>query len=63
MNNDQLFTSKEYILGCLGVMELWLCFKSVLYLLETCGKYIQRSAMFILQLLHANLEEQLKRGR
>lgn len=63
MNNDQLFTSKEYILGCLGVMELWLRFKSVLYLLETCGKYIQRECYVILQLLHANLEEQLKRGR
>lgn len=57
MNKDQLFTVEEYILGCLGVMELWLCFKRVLYLLETRGEYIQRECYVILQLLHANLEE------
>ena len=57
MNNDPLFTIEDYILGCLGVMELWLCFKRVLCLLETRGEYIQRECYVVLQLLHANLEE------
>ena len=63
MSNGQLFTTKEYILGSSGVMQLWLCFKRVLHLLETHGKYIQRECYVILQFLQANLEEELKRGR